>query len=170
MGGRPQNDPNDSRFLGSSGQQWATAGRPYTLPDHNYSVQMIRHDNEFIGMAHLRVRPGNGQTRGSAPTDAGILQSEIEFVSSVRKRIGIMRVWQGMSLRAERSNLYSTRIVPNPRLPRPDGLAMTSPPRVTKACHCERSEAISLWALGSVKFKGILLLMSAALALDIVKQ
>jgi hypothetical protein len=39
--------------------------------------------------AHLRVRPGNGQTRGSAPTDAGILQLEIEFVSSVRKRIGI---------------------------------------------------------------------------------
>ena len=38
--------------------------------------------------AHLRVRPGNGQTHGSAPTDAGILQLEIEFVSSVRKRIG----------------------------------------------------------------------------------
>jgi hypothetical protein len=39
--------------------------------------------------AHLRVRPGSGQTRGSAPTDAGILQLEIEFVSSVRKRIGM---------------------------------------------------------------------------------
>ena len=42
----------------------------------------------FVG-AHLRVRPWNGQTHGSAPTDAGILQLEIEFVSSVRKRIGI---------------------------------------------------------------------------------
>ena len=39
--------------------------------------------------AHLRVRPGNGQTRGSTPTDAGILQLEIEFVSSVRKGIDL---------------------------------------------------------------------------------
>jgi hypothetical protein len=33
--------------------------------------------------------PLAGQTHGSAATDAGMLQLGIEFVSSVRKRIGI---------------------------------------------------------------------------------
>ena len=51
-------------------------------------IRVQRSNMPFVG-AHLRVRPGNGQTHGSAPTDAGILKLEIEFVSSVRKRIGI---------------------------------------------------------------------------------
>ena len=43
----------------------------------------------------LRVRPGNGQRCGSDPVDAGILQLEIEFVSSVNKWIGIRSPSQG---------------------------------------------------------------------------
>ncbi len=53
-------------------------------------IRAQRSNMPLVG-AHLRVHPGNGQTRGSAPTDAGILQLEIEFVSSVRKRIGMRR-------------------------------------------------------------------------------
>ena len=51
-------------------------------------IRAQRSNMALVG-AHLRVRPGNGQTRRSAPTDAGILQLKIEFVSSVRNRIGI---------------------------------------------------------------------------------
>jgi hypothetical protein len=52
-----------------------------------------------------------------APTDAGILQLKIEFVPSVRKRIGL--------------NLIARSGIPRSagkqsRLPRPDGLAMTN--------------------------------------------
>jgi hypothetical protein len=59
-------------------------------------IRAQRSNMPLVG-AHLRVRPGNGQTRGSAPTDAGILQLEIEFVSSVRKRIGLKTCWDTAS-------------------------------------------------------------------------
>jgi hypothetical protein len=47
----------------------------------------VQRSNVLLVGAHLRVPPGNGQTRRSAPTDVAILPSEIEFVSSVRMRI-----------------------------------------------------------------------------------
>ncbi len=47
-----------------------------------------RSDMPLVG-ARPRVRPGNGQTHRSAPTVAATLPFEVEFVSSLRKRIGI---------------------------------------------------------------------------------
>ena len=56
-----------------------------SLPVVLIPIRVPKSNMPLVQARHLRVRPGNGQTHGSAPTDAGILQLAIELVSSVSK-------------------------------------------------------------------------------------
>jgi hypothetical protein len=79
----------DAALHGSAVHDLRVCFISHILPGRTYTDSLKEETCLWYG-AHPRVRPGNGQTRGSVPTDAGILQLEIEFVSSVRKRIGVM--------------------------------------------------------------------------------
>jgi hypothetical protein len=56
----------------------------------------------------LRLRGANGQTHRSAPTVAAILTLEMEFVSYVRKRIGLTCHLLAILLKMEVRKLENT--------------------------------------------------------------